>query len=67
MKNLFFIFVIVFSYSALAGLNGNYSLKSSKISYHMKYLLKKIEGTSSESKGLAKCESNSCQFIVAFS
>lgn len=42
----------------------NYQIKSGKISYHMKYLMKDFDGTSELVKGKGSC-TKSCQFLVA--
>lgn len=65
-KILFPIAVLVFTTSSYAEvLNGQYELKSSRIDYVVKYLIKKAEGTSTTAKGKGECKEKSCDFLVA--
>ncbi len=41
------------------------TLKSSTITYHMKYMLKNIYSTSTQARGKGACEKGQCNFIVA--
>ena len=45
-------------------LTGKYELKTSKVDYLVKYLIKKADGESTASKGKGEC-AESCQFLVA--
>jgi len=65
-KNIFALAVLVFTTSTYAEvLNGQYELKSSKVDYVVKYLIKKAEGSSTSSKGKGECKEKSCDFLVA--
>lgn len=46
-------------------LKGKYELKSSKVDYVVKYLIKKAEGTSTSAKGKGECSDKECDFLVA--
>ena len=45
-------------------LKGNFQLKDSKISYVVKYLIKRAEGESVGAKGKGQCTDVKCDFIV---
>jgi len=40
-------------------------LSSSKITYHVNYVLKSVEGTSEQAKGKGQCDQNNCEFLIA--
>ena len=44
---------------------GMYQIQKANITYNVKYLLKDIDGTSTNVKGLANCNTKSCDLIVA--
>ncbi len=66
MKKILFIAVLACLSSNLytSTLNGKYELKSSKISYLVKYLFKKADADSVGAKGKGECK-EACDFIVA--
>lgn len=66
MKNIFFISVFLFLATNLEAsvLKGNYELKSSKINYLVKYLIKRADGDSTSAKGKGECK-DTCEFLVA--
>ena len=61
MKKIFLsLFLVPFVVSAQT-----YELKKSDVTYHIKYLVKKFDGSSKVGKGLGKCEKENCEFLVA--
>ena len=65
-KNILALIVLSFATSSFAeALSGPYELKSSKIDYVVKYLIKKAEGSSTTAKGKGECKEKSCDFLVA--
>lgn len=43
---------------------GNWELKSSELTYHIAYVLKKFTGTSQQAKGKGRCDSKICEFLI---
>lgn len=66
MKNILFIslFLCLTTTSQASILKGNYELKSSKVNYLVKYLIKKADAQSVESKGKGECK-DACEFLIA--
>jgi hypothetical protein len=61
-----FVFSVLSSHALMANtLKGKYELKSSKIDYVVKYLIKKAEGSSTAAKGKGECSDIGCDFLVA--
>lgn len=58
---------ILFSSGSLFAntLSGHWKLDSSKIVYKGSVLIKNFEGTSTQAKGVGKCDETHCQFLVA--
>lgn len=67
MKNLVLISSLFLSASLLHAetLKGAYDLKSSKVEYVVKYLIKKADGASTKTKGKGECNDKGCDFLVA--
>lgn len=60
------LFILAFSPQIFAGLSKpDWVLKSGKLTYHVRYTLKNVVGTSQNVKGKGRCESGACQFLVA--
>lgn len=60
------IFAVLLGLSVHAEtLTGSYELKSSKIDYLVKYLIKKADGASVASRGKGECKGSECDFLVA--
>lgn len=58
--------ILVFSPLSFAKLpKSDWDLKSGKLTYHVNFPLKKVEGVSKSVKGKGHCESGQCQFLVA--
>lgn len=63
--SLSLILAITISFAANASpMKGAYELKSAKVDYLVRYLIKKAEGTSLSVKGKGECAA-SCDFLVA--
>lgn len=58
------ILTLLFSVSAFAN-DATYVLKSSDISYTVKFPLKTVIGKSTDAKGKGICEKKSCEFLIA--
>lgn len=43
---------------------GNWELKSSELTYHIAYVLKKFTGTSQQAKGKGRCDAKACEFLI---
>jgi len=66
MKAILFLATIFFSTFASAKLSKpDWVLKKGKLTYHVNYTLKKVEGSSEAAKGKGHCEKGLCQFLVA--
>ncbi len=64
-KLLIFLFLSLLSLELNATtLSGKYELKSSKINYLVRYLIKKADGDSKAAKGKGECLA-ACEFLVA--
>ncbi len=66
MKTLLFVSALaLFSSAHAENIDGKYELKTSKIDYLVKYLIKKADGNSTQAKGKGECGAEICEFLVA--
>lgn len=63
------IILIILSLSTTSvfakSLKNDWSVEKGKLTYHVKYVLKNVEGVSEAVKGKGKCEKGLCQFLIA--
>ena len=66
MKVLLTLIFVFSSAQALAKLpKPDWEISSGTLTYHVSYPLKNVDGVSKSAKGKGRCESGSCQFLIA--
>lgn len=65
-KFILFLSLFLTSKESLAGVSEDqFVLKSSELTYHVNFVLKSVEGTSTAAKGKGQCVRESCEFLIA--
>ncbi|MCB0391901.1 MAG: YceI family protein [Bdellovibrionales bacterium] len=66
--NFFSLFILMlgFNFQSYAeSANGEWTVNSGELTYHVHFVLKEVSGTSKQVKGKGKCIENKCKFLFA--